>query len=333
MAKGTNQHLKLYYLALILMQKTDADHGLTMEQIIKALDGYGVSADRKALYENMEDLMPFGIEVGKTRKGNLWYYNVISRPIELSELKLLVDSIQSSKFIAENRSAELIGKLSKMVSEYEARTLSRQVFVKDRPKTSNDKSFYNVDSIHEAIAAGKKIKFKYFNWTTQKTKEYHHGEGYYYVMSPWAMCYQEENYYLIAYDSEGGKVRHFRVDKMEKVTILDELRDGADQFKQFNLPVYLRQTFGMFGADEATDVKLRIKNDAAGIFIDRFGTDISFKPDGEGFSTFYVKIRISDQFFSWIFALGEMVKIIGPESVVEQAKKFIGRLDEMYLGE
>mgnify|MGYP002623539076 CR=1 FL=1 len=332
MPKGSNQHLKLYYLAKIMLEETDNEHGITLDEIISALEDYDITAERKQLYKNLDELQDLGIEVDKVRNGNSWYYHVVERPLDITELKLMVDSIQASRFISEKRSARLIKKLSDFASIYEARKLSRQVFVKDRPKTTNDKSYYNVDMIHDAIADNRKIRFRYFNWTTRKTKQYHHGEDYYYLVSPWALAWQEENYYLIANDSADDTIRHFRVDKMEDVSVTEDKRDGAEQYNQFNLPVYLRQTFGMYGG-RSEDVKIRVKNDAAGIFIDRFGADISFKPDGEEYSTLYVPVMVSDKFYAWIFALGDKAQIIGPEWVVDGAKDFLIRLNNLYISE
>ena len=328
MPKGTNQKFKLYCLAKIMTGKTDIEHYLTMPQIIEELAKYDVIAERKSLYQDIKDLEKLGIEVAGEQYGKSFRYHVVARTFELPELKLLVDAIQSAKFITEKKSNELIGKLEKFVSDFEAKELQRQIYVSGRIKTINETIYYNVDAIHDAINDNKKISFQYFNWNVKKEMELRHG-GAYYKISPWGLSWDDENYYLIGYDSEAQHLKHYRVDKMLHISIVDEQRDGKEEAKNLDMAEYARKSFNMFSADEIY-VKLILKNSFAGIIIDRFGNDVMLIPaDSEHFIV-NVKVQFSKQFIHWVFSLGDGAKIIGPEEAVIQAKEEIERLRKVY---
>lgn len=329
MAKGANQKLKLLYLMKILMEKTDETHGITMPEIIASLEAYGVSAERKSIYSDMENLRLYGIDIiGEQVDGSYSYY-IGNRQFELAELKLLVDSVQSAKFITAKKSNELIKKIESFGSKYEASQLHRQVYVSERVKTMNESIYYNVDIIHTAIGSNSKITFQYFQWDVNK-KMVLKRNGERYSLSPWALTCSNENYYLIAYDSQEAKIKHFRVDKMLKINITGEKREGRDSFNQFDMGIYEKKMFGMFTGEEQS-VKLLCKNYMAGVMIDRFGKDVILnKVDDEHFVA-NVKVVVSIQFLSWVMGLGEGVKITGPESVVEQMKEEVKRLGNMYL--
>ena len=328
MPKGTNQKLKLYYLARIMTEKTDDEHGLTMSEIKSHLEGYGVTADRKSLYDDLEALRVLGIDVIGEQSNRNYYYHVGGKQFEIAELKLLVDSIQSSKFITEKKSNELIKKLTGFASDYEASQLKRQVVVQGRIKTMNESIYYIVDDIHNAITNNKKIRFEYMRWNLQKKME-RRKEGLYEV-SPWALTWDDENYYLIAYDSAADKIKHYRVDKMRNIVLVDEKREGRDRFKSFDLATYARMNFGMFGGEQVS-VKLRFKNEMVGVLLDRFGKDISIHPtDEDGWSETNVDVALSDQFLGWIFSLGTSVKIVSPAEVVERFAGEIRAMAEIY---
>ena len=328
MPKGTNQKLKLYYLSQIMLEKTDEDHKITLPQIQKYLEAYDVTADRKSLYDDLKELKRFGLEVTGEKDGRNYYYFVSNKKFDIAELKLLVDAIQSSKFITEKKSNELIKKLTEMVSEYEAKQLKRQVMVQGRVKTMNESIYYLVDDIHRAIAQDKQIEFKYLKWTIDKKLVPRRDEPY--VMSPWALTWDDENYYMIAYDEKEGYVRHFRVDKMKSINILDDKRVGKDAFKNFDLVKYSKMSFRMFHGDR-TSVKLEFKDDFVGVLLDRFGKDIMIHPStNKGYSITSVEVALSDQFFGWVFALGDNVKIAGPEDVVMKFRDEIKARAKMY---
>ncbi|SEL82809.1 Predicted DNA-binding transcriptional regulator YafY, contains an HTH and WYL domains [Butyrivibrio sp. ob235] len=328
MPKGTNQKLKLYYLAKILLEQTDDEHGLTMPDILEELDRYEVSADRKSIYTDIEALNDIGLDVVGEKSGKYFVYHIGSRRFELAELKLLVDAIGSFKFITEKKSNALIKKLTTLASTYEATQLERQLAVQGRVKTMNESIYYTVDEIHSAISENKKISFKYMTWDTEKKLVPRKAEPY--VISPWRLTWNDENYYLIAFDSESGKIKHYRVDKMDKIEILDERREGKEHFKAFDLAAYTNRAFGMFGG-EGTMVTLTVKDEMVGVIIDRFGKNITIKPSKKkGWSDARVEVAVSDQFFGWIFGLGTSVKISAPASVVKAYKTEINNLLEFY---
>lgn len=328
MPKGTNQKLKLYYLAKIMVKMTDDEHFLTMPQIKERLEECGVTADRKSLYDDMEALRTLGIDVILEQVGRNYYYHVGSKHFEIAELKLLVDAIQSSKFITEKKSNELIKKLTGLVSEYEAMQLKRQVEVQGRIKTMNESIYYIVDEIHTAISTNRRIQFEYLKWNLNK-ELVPRKEGLYEV-SPWALTWDDENYYLIAFDAEADKIKHYRVDKMRNIRIMDDRRLGKEHFKAFDMAAYSKMNFGMFGGTE-TKVKLKFKNDLVGVLIDRFGKDISIrKSDEEGWSETSVDVAISDQFFGWLFALSDGVIIASPEDVKDRYRQELLKITERY---
>ncbi|MBR6350058.1 MAG: WYL domain-containing protein [Lachnospiraceae bacterium] len=329
MAKGTNQKLKQLYLVKIFTEETDDQHGLTLPEIISRLNAYGVNADRKTLYQDFEELRVFGFDIIGEQNGRSYYYYLGQRKFELPELKLLVDSVQSAKFITDKKSKELIKKLENMVSKYQAKQLQRQVFITGRVKTMNESIYYNIDKLHEAINTGRKIRFKYFQWNTKKEMELRR-DGEWYETSPWGLMWDDENYYLVAYDSADDIIKHYRVDKMLKISVIDEPREGQKQFKAFNMPHYTRSLFGMFGGEEY-HVTIEADNSMAGIMIDRFGKDIFIVPVGTDRFKTTVDIAVSSQFLGWIIALGDKVKITGPDEVVERMKDEIRRLSEQYL--
>ncbi|MCR5222757.1 MAG: WYL domain-containing protein [Lachnospiraceae bacterium] len=328
MPKGTKQKLKLYYLAKIMLEKTDDEHMITMPEIKKALEAYDVTADRKSLYDDLETLRILGIDVIGEKEGRNYYYHVGSKHFEIAELKLLVDAIQSSKFITEKKSNELIKKLTSMASEYEAAQLKRQVVVQGRVKTMNESIYYFVDDVHRAIADNRQIRFEYMKWDENKTMVRRRERPY--VVSPWALTWDDENYYLIAYDAEADCIKHFRVDKLKSIQALDEKRAGKEQFKAFNLAKYAKMNFGMFSGEQ-TKVKIAFDNEMAGVFIDRFGRDITIRPAKQkGFSEISVDVAVSDQFFGWIFALGPKVKLLGPGEVLDRYQKELKDMIKMY---
>lgn len=328
MAKGANQKLKQLYLVKIFSEETDDQHALTLPEIISKLNAYGVNADRKTLYQDFEELRAFGIDIIGEQVGRSFYYHLGARDFELPELKLLVDSVQSAKFMTDKKSKELIKKLESMVSRYQAKQLHRQVIISGRVKTMNESIYYNVDKIHEAINTGCKIRFKYFQWNTKKEMELRK-DGAWYEASPWGLMWDDENYYLVAYDSEDDMIRHYRVDKMLKISVTSEKREGQKRFKEFDMPRYTRSLFGMFGGEEKP-VTIEADNSMAGIMIDRFGKDISLVPADAGRFRTTVNVAVSRQFLGWIMALGSQVRITGPADVVQQMKDEIKRLGDQY---
>ena len=326
MAKNEKQKLKLLYLYRILQEQTDEYHRLNAEQLISALDDYGITAERKSIYDDILTLQEFGIDIVSQKGRNGGYY-IASRTFELAELKLLVDAIQASRFITARKSNELIGKLSAMTSQSVAKTLQRQVYVAGRVKTRNEEVYYNIDQIHRAILQNKKIHFQYFEWKLdfsapeKVVKQYRHG-GKRYSISPWALTWEDENYYMVGFDSEANCIKHYRVDKMEQICKTQMARDGKEHFEQVDIASYTRKFFGMFRGEEK-NVRLRCQNKFIGVIRDRFGTDLFFMPDTElpGYFRVTVPVVVSPQFFGWIAGLGGSVVILEPEEVCLQFQK------------
>lgn len=319
MSRGTNQKFKFTYLMKIMLEKTDDEHSLTMPQIMEELEKYDVTAERKSIYTDFQDMTEkFGVEIIKEQIGRETYYHVGAREFELAEVKLLIDAIQSSKFITQTKSRELITKIKSFVSEHQAKQLQRQVYINDRVKTMNESVYYNVDDIHTAINQNKKIRFKYFKWDIN-TKLVPRHNGDWFIVSPWALTWDDENYYMVAFDDLDSKIKHYRVDKMMHISIEEEKRSGRDVFRNFDMAEYSKATFGMYQGQKAK-VKIQFANYMCGVFIDRFGKDISFRPIDDEHSELHVDVNVSPQFFGWIFSLGKDVKVIGPSEVVERIK-------------
>ncbi len=323
-----NQKLKILYLMKILLEKTDETHSITMPEIIASLQAYGINAERKSIYTDMENLRLFGLDIIGEKEDKYFSYRIGNRQFELAELKLLVDSVQASKFMTAKKSIQLIKKIEGLASKYEAAQLQRQVYTTERIKAGNEGIYYNVDQIHTAIASNQQIRFHYFNWDVNK-KQVLRKDGAYYQASPWALSWDDENYYLVAYDSAEEKIKHFRVDKMLHISTVEEKREGSKKFQAFDMGAYAKKMFGMFGGDEEM-VKIVCKNELAGVMIDRFGQNISLvKVDAEHFSI-NVKVAVSSQFLAWVIALGDGAKIVSPERVVDKVREEIERLVKQY---
>ena len=245
-----------------------------------------------------------------------------SREFELPELKLLVDAVQASRFITQKKSRELISKIEKLAGPYEGKQLQRQVFVAGRVKTENESIYYNVDRIHKAIQDNAPVMFLYLAWNVKKELVPRH-EGKKYRISPWALTWQDENYYLIAYDDEVGRIKHFRVDKMSNITQLsNEIRKGVEAFKEFDIAQYTNRTFGMFGGEPET-VSLQLPEHMIGIIFDRFGKEIDLRRLSNGNVGVRVKAAVSGQFYGWLTGLGKDVLLLGPEHVKDGYVAFI----------
>ena len=321
MPKSANQKLKLLYLCKILMENSDENHKLSMEQLLAALARYDIHAERKSIYSDIAALQDFGLDVMLERGSDGGYY-IASRPFELPELKLLVDAIQCSRFITEKKSNELIKKIESLASLPQAHALQRQVYVADRVKTINEGIYYNIDTLHNAISSGVQITFQYFEWALDFSASNHirkryRKDGALYQVSPWALTWDDENYYLIAHDPLTDAIRHYRVDKMEHISLIDQKREGQRLFRdRFNPADYTRKVFGMFSGDEKT-VRLICENRFIGVIRDRFGADLMVQKIDDTHFAVNVTVAVSPQFFSWIFGLSGAVQIIEPAEVKE----------------
>ena len=326
--KGDHQKLKMLYLAKIFSEETDDQHRLTMPQIIEKLAMYGANADRKTLYQDLDELRLFGMDIISEQNGRGTDYYLGSREFELPELKLLVDSVQAAKFMTDRKSQSLIKKLESLVSRYDAGKLHRQVTISGRVKTMNESIYYNVDKIHEAINTGVQIRFHYFQWNIRKEMELRRG-GDWYQLSPWALMWDEENYYLVGYDAQDKKIKHYRVDKMLRITVTDRPREGEESFRLFNMPRYAKSLFGMFHGEEAT-VTLEAVNSMAGVIIDRFGKDTVIYPSDTEHFRVHVDVAVSPQFLGWVMSMNGLIRIVSPETVVKEMREMLNTLVSQY---
>lgn len=325
--KLSHQKLKMMYLAKILMEKTDEEHTITVPEMISELAKLGISAERKSIYDDLEYLQLFGLDIcsNKTRTTN---YYIASRDFELPELKLLVDSVQASKFITRKKSMELISKIEKLTSHENAKKLQRQVFITNRVKTLNEQIYYNVDKIHDAIAANKQITFKYFDVDVNKKKVYRKN-GDLYTESPVSLTWDDENYYLITYKEKYDNYTHYRVDKMELIELTEDDRILAE--KPFDLSAYSKTMFQMFNGEE-TDVSIKFENELVGVIYDRFGADVPIVKSDEKHFICHVKVAVSPHFLSWIISFGNRAEILSPDTVVEQLYSLLRETSKVYEG-
>ena len=312
MARTEGQKLKLLYIVRLLEEASDENHPLTTQQIIEHLEAQGIHSERKSIYDDMRRLTDFGYDIIqiKSRLGGGYY--LADREFELAELKLLVDAVQSSRFITTRKSRELIKKLEKKAGKYDAGKLQRQVYVVGRAKTENESIYYSIDSIHHAIQENRQISFRYMDWNMKKELVPRSNAAR--TVSPWALIWQVENYYLVAYDAVDDQMKHYRVDKMGDVCLLEEKRCGQEIFEKLDLTSYTSQTFGMYGGEQQT-VTLQFPERLVGVVIDRFGRDTDIRPMGDGTFRTRICVAVSGQFFGWLTGIGKEAKVIGPDSV------------------
>lgn len=326
---ANDQKLRTLYLMQILLEETDETHILNASELINRLKiRYNMEADRRTIYSDIDVLERFGLSITQL-KGKTPGYYVDSREFELAELKLLVDAVQSSKFITEKKTRELVRKLETLCSKSEAEQLSRELLLSNRPKTKNETIYYNVDYIHTAMAGNRQITFQYAEWT-RKAELRPKKNGAFYVVSPWRLTWDNENYYLIAYDEAAGKIKHYRVDKMQKMEMLTEERMGKEAFEAVNLTAFAKKTFGMFGGEDR-EVTLLCRNELAGVMIDRFGQDIWMVPEGEEHFRAKVMVTISPQFFGWLTGIGNKMIVEAPEDVKDQYVDYVQGIMNNYI--
>ncbi len=312
MAKSEGQKLKLLYLRDYLRENTDEKHPASIQDLIDFLESKGIHAERKSLYDDIRSLGDYGMEVNHKRGKSGGYY-VAQRDFELSELKLLVDAVLSSRFLTSKQSMALIKKLAALSSSHEAELLRREIVLAGRLKQENESCFENVDVLHEAIAKNSRITFRYFDWDVDLKK---HFRPRIYHASPYALLWDDENYYLIA-DSERHGLTHYRVDKMEQISLTGEARNFTKETRDFSPAVYSKEVFGMYRGKRQR-VKLRFDNALAGVVVDRFGKDIMPIPDGNTHFTLTVNVSISPNFLGWVAGFGGRAAIIFPQSAVEE---------------
>lgn len=311
MARSENQKQKLFRILEIFLRETDDEHGITVPELILKLESLGISAERKSIYSDFVVLEELGFPILRLF-GNPPKYTLGERIFELAELKMLVDAIQSSKFITAGKSRELIEKLKLFAGKGGAGELSRQVFVEDRAKTENSAVLYTVDMIHRAINSNRIISFTYFDFGVDKKKIFRHGAKRYSV-SPKSLVWSNENYYLVAYDEEVGILKNFRIDKMLHVLVEDESRSLAALAARLNPADYSEKIFGMYGGREEL-VTIEARERLAGVVFDRFGMGITLIKTDFGFKA-SLRVMVSPNFFGWVMSFGADMRILAPDTV------------------
>lgn len=324
MSKSDNQKLKLLYILDYLNSESDENHPVNASQLIEYLARNGICAERKSIYSDIAALVDYGVDIESGKRG----YFVAKRDFETAELKLLVDAVQSSKFITPKKTESLIKKLEQLTNRYDAASLQRQVFVANRIKNMGESIYYGVDAIHSAISENRKIRFKYFRYNLKKERVPQRG-GDWYIVSPFALTWDNENYYLIAYDSEKSEIRHYRVDRMEKISTVAETREGIESFKEIDMATYSKRVFGMFsGAEEI--ITMRFSNRLIDAVVDKLGRDVMLIPDGDDRFTAASEVAVSPQFFAWIAGFGGEAEILAPESVRSAFAEHIRNIEGLY---
>lgn len=327
MPKSFHQKLKILYLMEAFQRKSDEKHPLTVNDLMNYLKNYGITAERKTIYDDIEMLRVYGMDIVNRREKPSGFF-LAGRTFEMAELKLLVDAVQSSKFITQKKSRQLIHKLESLTSEHEARKLQRQVFVGSRVKTMNESIYYNIDQIHGAISENRQISFQYYEWTVSKEMRLKK-DGERYRISPWGLIWKDENYYLVGLDEQSGIVKHYRVDKMLKLVIEKEARNGEEIFHDFDAAKFASRMFGMFGGREET-VRLMFENRFVGVVLDRFGHDVMIHKQDEEYFSILVRVNVSNQFFGWLAGLGPGAVITSPENVRREYIDFLERTLKNY---
>ncbi len=328
MAKNSGQKLKLLYIIKILSEDSDESHVISTKALIEKLALYGVSAERKSIYDDIARLQDFGYDILQTDNRNGGGYYMASRQFELAELKFLVDAVQSTRFITQKKSAELIKKLECLTSKHDAKKLQRQVYVAGRVKTDNESIYYTIDALHRAIQENKQIAFSYMEWNSRK-ELVPRKNGKDYVVSPWTLICKDENYYLAAFDEEAQLMKHYRVDKMAHISVLEKDRAGAKQYEKWNPAEYVNKTFGMYGGT-TEDVALVFPEHLIGVVLDRFGKDIPVRRENDKIRA-RVKVVVSPPFFGWLASVGKEIRIVSPQWVRTDYKNWLEALLKEYI--
>lgn len=328
MSKSPKSKQKLFQMYRILHEETDENHKMSGHDLASALGKYGISVERKTIYSDIETLQEMGVDVISEKNGNKNLYYIGERKFQLAELKLLVDAVLCSKFITTKKSNELIEKLGYFTSVYDAKSLTRHVLVDKRIKNDNENILYNVDAIHNAIQDGKKVEFKYFDYNIQKQYVYRN-DGRKYSVSPYALTWAEENYYLVAYHEKYSDICNFRVDRMKDISVSEEDIPEEQKMKNFDVAEYSNKIFNMFSGN-VEKVQLEFDNELINAVIDRFGKDIDIYQINEDNFNIVTEVEIASTFFSWLVMFGKKVRIVSPTYVADEMKKYLEDILTVY---
>ncbi len=330
MAKSTNQKLKLWYVLKILQEYTDEKHGITMAEIISKLAENEIYAERKSIGNDIKALKNAGVDISDWREGNHHKYFLLSREFELAEIKLLVDAVLVSKFISKEKTKELVKKLETLVSKNQAKELNRQVYIANRPKTDLETVINNIDYIYSAMTDNKMISFQYMDWdpTTLTLVQRKNGEKK--DISPWMLIWDDEYYYMVAYDKASDMIKHYRVDKMKRVNMQEEERLGSELLDSTDIAEYSNGMFNMFSG-ESNSVKLEVAPRVMNVVVDRFGKDnITIVGRNGDNILIRLNIAVSVVFFGWLVVLGKDIKIVEPADVAKQFNDYLKEIMNKY---
>ncbi|MBQ9149009.1 MAG: WYL domain-containing transcriptional regulator [Oscillospiraceae bacterium] len=315
MPKSDNQKLKIFYILDYLERNSHVDHPVRAAELIDMLDKqHNIVCERKTIYSDIGALQDYGIDIVSIPGKNGGYY-IASRNFELPELKLLIDAVQSSRFLTQKKSRELIEKLCTQCSVHDARLMRRDVAVDRRVKSMNESIYYNVDRIQEAIADNRQITFRYFDWQLDGKRRYRDRD---YEASPYGLCQDNENCYLLALSERHG-ITSYRVDRMSDIALSKAPRIPCPELSGKNLTEHAGRLFQMY-AGETTEVKLRFHRSLVNVVVDRFGKDTMLIPDGEDYFVFTVKVAVSPMFLSWVIGFGKKAKVLHPASVIQRCQ-------------
>ncbi len=314
MPKSDNQKLKILYILDYLQKNSHEENPVRASELIEMLDSHRIKCDRKTVYSDVAALQDYGVDIISIPGKHGGYY-IASRNFELPELKLLIDAVQSSRYLTEKKSRELIEKLCAQCNEQDAKLMKRTVLVSGRVKSMNETIYYNVDAIQEAITQNKQITFRYFDWDLGPKRRYREKE---YLASPYGLCQDNENCYLLAHSQRHG-ITAYRVDRMSDIHLTKDDRLPCQELTGKALHDHANRLFQMYSGD-SVDVKLRFHRSLINVVIDRFGKDTMLIPDGEDHFNFTVKVAVSPMFLSWVIGFGNKAKILYPQSVADQCR-------------
>ncbi len=325
------QKVKLLYIIKILSELTDDEHPLSATEICKNLALYGVTAERKAIYDDIECLIGFGYDIIQTRTPKNGYF-LASRDFELPEVFLLGDAVRTAKFISEKKTRELTKKLDGLVSRYQAKGNLRGIYIDSSSKTHNEELFYNIDSINTAIEQGKKIKFTYSKKILREGKQIV-TESKTRIVSPYAMTWQFDYYYLIGNYEKYDNLMNLRIDRIHSVEILDEpirhFSEVSAYIDTFDVADYTKKLFGMFGGN-TQEIKLRCNNKILEQVTDRFGDSIFITNVNEQSFDFTVKAAVSDALVTWITNYSDMIEVLRPDELREKIVDRVEKILKVY---
>lgn len=297
----------------ILVQESDSEHYITIQQIIDRLEELGIKSFRKTVISDIDELIGFGIDIECVKSTQNRYY-MKSNIFTLSELKLLVDAVEASQFITQAKSAELIDKLSSLTSSHSAESLCRHIFLSKRLKSENEEIYDVVDKIHAAINQNRQISFLYYEYDGEKNRMFRNN-GERYTFSPYGMTWEDGRYYVIGFSVKHSKIITFRADRISGVEVLNDV--SVPKPKNFNIADFSGKLFRMYGGETAV-VTLKCKNEVMKSVIDRFGTDVQTFPASKGYFNAVVEVGAGQTFFGWVFQFGGDIKIVKPAKIKRQ---------------